>query len=195
VVGRVRWVEEAVEAVRRNWPITAGISMTGLALSPRIDLFSDPAMTDAETLSWLVLGVPIDNAQSGAQSLALKEAASRIIGQDDGSVSGGSFSDKLGLDTLGFGFASDTGQAQGVRDSGAPIGLPGAGGQTSASTYQEVVTLGKKLSDRLTVSYEQGVRGLFNLLRIQYEINQRLSLRAQTGSENAVDLLYFWSFD
>ena len=74
-------------------------------------------------------------------------------------------------------------------------GLPGAGGQTSASTYQEVVTLGKKLSDKLSISYEQGVRGLFNLLRIQYEINKRLSLRAQTGSENAVDLLYFWSFD
>ncbi|MFK7964689.1 MAG: translocation/assembly module TamB domain-containing protein [Burkholderiaceae bacterium] len=184
-----------IEAVRPNLPVTPGVSITGLALSPRIDLFSDPAMTDAETLSWLVLGVPIDNAQSGAQSLALKEAASRIIGQDDGSVSGGSFSDKLGLDTLGFGFASDTGQAQGVRDSGAPTGLPGAGGQTSASTYQEVVTLGKKLSDRLSISYEQGVRGLFNLLRIQYEINQRLSLRAQTGSENAVDLLYFWSFD
>jgi len=184
-----------IEAVRPNLPVTAGVSITGLALSPRIDLFSDPSMTDAETLSWLVLGVPIDNAQSGAQSLALKEAASRIIGQDDGSVSGGSFSDKLGLDTLGFGFASDTGQAEGVRDSGAPTGLPGAGGQTSASTYQEVVTLGKKLSDKLSISYEQGVRGLFNLLRVQYEINQRLSLRAQTGSENAVDLLYFWSFD
>ena len=184
-----------IEAIRPDLPVTPGVSITGLALSPRIDLFADPAMTDAETLSWLVLGVPIDNAQSGAQSLALKEAASRIIGQDDGSVSGGSFSDKLGLDTLGFGFASDTGQAEGVRDSGAPTGLPGAGGQTAASTYQEVVTLGKKLSDRLSISYEQGVRGLFNLLRIQYEINQRLSLRAQTGSENAVDLLYFWSFD
>ncbi len=184
-----------IEASRPKLPVTVGVAIRGTALSPRIELYSDPSMSDAEKLSWLVLGVPIDSAQSGAQSLALKEAASRLLGQDDGSVSGGGFSDKLGLDSLGFGYASETGQAQGVRDSGAPTGLPGAGGQTSASAYQEVVTLGKKLSDRLSVSYEQGVRGLFNLLRVQYELNKRLSLRAQTGSENAVDLLYFWSFD
>ena len=183
-----------IDAVRPNLPVTVGVGIRGTALSPRIELFSDPSsMSDAEKLSWLVLGVPIDNAQAGAQSLALKEAAARLLGSGDGS--GGSFSDKIGLDSLGFGYASDTSQTQGVRDSGAPTGLPGAGGQTADTTYQEVVTLGKKLSDKLSVSYEQGVRGLWNLLRIQYELSSRLSLRAQTGSENAVDLLYFWSFD
>lgn len=184
-----------IEALRPKLPVTVGVAIRGTALSPRIELFSDPSMSDAEKLSWLVLGVPIENAQAGAQSLALKEAASLLLGQDDGSVSGGSFSDKIGLDSLGFGYASDTGQSEAVRDSGSPTGLPGAGGQTSASASQEVVTLGKKLTDRLTISYEQSVRGLYNLLRVQYEINKRLSLRAQTGSESAVDLLYFWSFD
>ena len=67
---------------------------------------------------------------------------------------------------------------------------------TSASAaQQEVVTLGKRIGSRLFVSYEQGVRGLYNLLRIQYALSQRLSLRAQSGSDNAVDLLYSYSFD
>jgi translocation and assembly module TamB len=36
---------------------------------------------------------------------------------------------------------------------------------------------------------------VWNLLKIQYDISNRLSLRAQTGSESAVDLLLFYPFD
>jgi translocation and assembly module TamB len=60
---------------------------------------------------------------------------------------------------------------------------------------QEVVTVSKRLSSRLTLSYERGLSGLWNLVRLQYDISKRLSLRAQSGSENALDLLYFWWFD
>ena len=54
---------------------------------------------------------------------------------------------------------------------------------------------GKRLSSRVMVTYEQGLRGVWNLLRIQYDISRRLSVRAQTGSESALDLLYRFSFD
>jgi translocation and assembly module TamB len=58
-----------------------------------------------------------------------------------------------------------------------------------------VVTVGKRLSSRLFLSYEQGLQGAWNLLRIQYDITRRLSLQLQTGSESAVDLLLFHWFD
>ena len=45
------------------------------------------------------------------------------------------------------------------------------------------------------LSYEQGLNGLANLIRLQYDISRRLSLRAQGGRENAVDLLAWWWFD
>jgi translocation and assembly module TamB len=51
------------------------------------------------------------------------------------------------------------------------------------------------LSDRLFVSYEQGIRGPWNLLRIQYRLTNRLALRGQSGSDTAIDLLYSFSFD
>ena len=57
------------------------------------------------------------------------------------------------------------------------------------------VTLGKRIGSRLFVSYEQGVRGVWNLLRIQYTLTRRLSVRAQSGSDTALDLLYSFSFD
>ena len=68
---------------------------------------------------------------------------------------------------------------------------PGA----ASVTGQSVVAIGKRLSSRLLVTYEQGLRGVWNLLRIQYDITSRLSLRAQTGSESAIDVLYRFSFD
>ena len=45
------------------------------------------------------------------------------------------------------------------------------------------------------MTYEQGLRGVWNLLRVQYDITERLSLRGQAGSESALDLLYRYSFD
>ena len=75
--------------------------------------------------------------------------------------------------------------------------IPGQIGASSVagSASQNVVTVGKRLSSRLFVSYEQGLRGVWNLLKIQYDISNRFSLRALTGSESAIDLLYFFSFD
>jgi translocation and assembly module TamB len=76
--------------------------------------------------------------------------------------------------------------------------VPGAASGSAAaagSVRQEVVSVSKRLNSRLTLSYERGLQGLWNLVRLQYEISNRLSLRAQSGSENAVDLLYFWWFD
>jgi translocation and assembly module TamB len=96
---------------------------------------------------------------------------------------------------MNFGYSSDTGQRQGITESRNPTGLPSNQSASATAAQQEVVTLGKRIGSRLFVSYEQGVRGLYNLLRIQYTLSQRLSLRAQSGSDNALDLMYSYSFD
>jgi len=58
-----------------------------------------------------------------------------------------------------------------------------------------VIALGKRLGSRVFVTYEQGLRGVWNVLRVQYDITHRLSLRAQTGADSAIDMLYLFSFD
>jgi translocation and assembly module TamB len=183
-----------IVAIRPDLPVKAGVALGGTALSPKVQLTSTPPLSDAETLSWVVLGTPLDNAQEGAQSLALKQAAAAFIGSDDGSLSGGGLSDRIGVD-VGFGYASDTGQSDAVTDAGSPTGLPGSSSSSTVQANEKVFTLGKKLSDRLSVSYEKSLEGVWNLLRLQYEISNRLSLRAQTGTESALDLIYFFTFD
>lgn len=183
-----------IVAIRPDLPVKAGVAIGGTALSPRVQLTSTPPLSDAETLSWVVLGTPLSSAGAGAQSLALKQAAAAFVGGEDGSLSGGGLTDRIGLD-VGFGYASETGQDQVVTDAGSPTGLPGSGSSGSVQANEKVFTLGKKLSNRLSVSYEKGLEGVWNLLRLQYEITNSLSLRAQTGSESALDLIYFFSFD
>ena len=181
-------------AKRPFLPVEVGVAITGTALSPKIALVSTPEMAETDKLSWLVLGVDPKDAPSAAQTLALRQAASTLLARDDGRYRAG-IAERLGLDVLNFGYGSDAGPAQGVRETMAPTGLPGSQGGSAAAAQQEVVTLGKRIGSRLFVSYEQGVRGLWNLLRIQYTLTRRVSVRAQTGSDNAVDLLYAYPFD
>ena len=88
--------------------------------------------------------------------------------------------------------------AGGVFDPNFGASFPGqatTGGAPVGTATQNVVAIGKRLSSRVILTYEQGLRGVWNLLRIQYDITNRLSIRAQTGTDSAVDVLYFWSFD
>ena len=184
-----------IVAKRPFLPVEVGVSITGTVLNPVITLVSTPDMPDTDKLAWLVLGTDPRNAPSAAQSLALREAARSLLTNDDGRRRPG-IAERLGLDVLNFGYGSDTGPVQGITESKNPTGLPGGQGSSSASTtQQEVVTLGRRINSRLFVSYEQGVRGLYNLLRIQYSLSKSLSLRAQSGSDNALDLLFSRSFD
>ncbi len=185
-----------IVALRKYLPVQAGIALSGTALVPRSRLVSLPDVPDADKLSWLVLGVSLEDAGGSAQASALQAAALGLFGSDDSSLSGGVAS-ALGLDVLGVRSASGTTGFSGMQGSLTEPRLPGQIGSSaqSGAAQQNVVTVGKRLSSRLFVSYEQGLRGVWNLLKVQYDISNRLSVRALTGSESALDLLYFFSFD
>jgi translocation and assembly module TamB len=85
-----------------------------------------------------------------------------------------------------------------VTEAASPTKLPGAsrsGSSNASAAPSDVVTIGKRISDRLFISYEQGLRGVSNLLSAQYLLTERLSLRAQSGTASALDLLYAFAFD
>ena len=166
-----------VVAYRRYLPVEAGVAITGTAQVPKLTLVSKPDVPEQDKLSWLVLGVPADSA--GSQGAALGAAAALIASSDPRAPSF-NVASTVGLDVLSI-------------RSGQTGGL---GSSSAASLAQDsIVTLGKRLTDRLFVSYEQSLRGLQNLLRLQYEITERLSVRARAGTQNGVDLLWIWRYD
>ena len=168
-----------IVAIREHLKIEPGVEISGNAVAPVVRLISDPDVADAQKLSWLVLGTGLEDAQGAGQLLALQAAATAMFGNEDAKYALG-LTEKPGIDVLS------------VREQASSTPTAGA---TTDSAQGAVVTVGKRLSSRLFVTYEQSLRGVWNILRLQYEITDRLSLSVQAGSDSATDLLWFFPFD
>ena len=71
------------------------------------------------------------------------------------------------------------------------ISLRGTGEATD-----RVVAVGKRLSDRVYVSYEQGLGATASqLVKLDFSLTQRVALRAETGTSSGIGLLYRFSWD
>ncbi|GGH59649.1 hypothetical protein GCM10010975_21510 [Comamonas phosphati] len=150
-------------AIRPNIAVRAGVQVLGTASAPRVLLYSDPDLPDAEKLSWVVMGR--DPARGGAESAMLQQAALALLA--GGNSASGKIAGSLGLDEVGF-----KGPGTGEDASGAAL------------------TLGKRLSNKLYVTYEQSLSGAMGTIYIFYDLSRRLTLRAQTGVTSALDLVY-----
>ncbi|MGL4437297.1 MAG: translocation/assembly module TamB domain-containing protein, partial [Giesbergeria sp.] len=57
------------------------------------------------------------------------------------------------------------------------------------------LTVGKRLSQDLYLSYERSLSGALGTLYIFYDLSRHLTLRAQTGEKAALDMIYTRRFD
>lgn len=157
-----------IEAVRNpdstQNNVTAGLRVTGMADSPRIDVFSDPAMTQQEALSYILTGHGLTpGSDSGLMT-------SMLIGM--GVAQSGQLVGKIG-------------EAFGVSD--LALDTKGAG-ETS-----QVVVSGYVLPD-LQVLYGVGIFDSLATLTLRYRLMPRLYLEAVSGLDQALDLLYQFEF-
>lgn len=156
-------------AMRRGQEVEAGVSVRGTVLAPRITLVSEPTVADAEKLSWLVLGRGLSGAGDSDIS-ALQSAASSLLTQGAAAGLQSQIATAFGLDDFSIG--------------------------TSDSNLQErIVTLGKKISARLYVSYKQSLESAGSVLLLRYTLTPRLTVEAEAGTSSALSLLYNFAFD
>lgn len=156
-----------IEAIRRIEAdnVIAGLRITGSAEQPRVNVFSEPAMSQEQALSYLVLGRPL-SADSGDNNM-LAQAA-------------------LGLGLAGS--ASVTGnvaQRLGIQDF--QLDTEGSGTDTS------VVASGR-LTDRLTLRYGVGVFEPANTVALRYQLTKRIFLEAASGLASSLDIFYRRNF-
>jgi translocation and assembly module TamB len=64
-----------------------------------------------------------------------------------------------------------------------------------SSGTETTVKLGKRISRDFYVAYERGISGTFGTFYVFYDLSRRFTLRGQSGSENAVDLIFTTRFD
>lgn len=152
-------------AMRPNLSQRVGVQITGTAFTPKVRLYADPEMPDADKLAWLVLGRSA--AGGGAESAVLQQAALALF-SSNGKTLSGEVASALGLDEISL--------ASGSRSDSTATGT--------------AVTLGKRLSKDFYLVYETSLRGTFGSFYVFYDLSRRLTLRAQTGQDNALDLIY-----
>jgi translocation and assembly module TamB len=160
-----------VVALRRNLAVEAGVEVTGTVRVPRVRLVSDPPVPDGEKLAWLITGQGLDRANS-ADLAALAAASASLLSQGKKPLTT-QIANTFGLDDISF------------RDSSS----------STSSTGGQVIAFGKRISDRLTLVYEQGLSVATNALRLEYALSRTLTLRAEAGTVSSLGFFFRRSFD
>lgn len=160
-----------VRAIRRPAEdVLVGVQVRGNLKHPDFSLFSDPDMTQAEQLSWLVLGKSLEGT-STAENSAITRAALAL------GLQGGSFLTKklgaaLGVDRIGI--ESGSGEAGSARDP-----------------QQAALVIGKYLSPDLYVSYGIGLFDPVSTVKLQYTLSSKWKLATEASSvASGGDLIY-----
>ena len=141
------------------------MAITGTAVNPRVRLFSEPELSDLDKLSWLVLGRASDGLGRADTALLQRAALALLTGDGEGPTD--QLTRAIGLDEVS------------VR-------------QSDGEVRETVISLGKQLSRRWYVGYERGVQATTGTWQLIYRVAQRFTLRAQSGEDNAVDLIWTW---
>jgi translocation and assembly module TamB len=154
-----------IVAVRPDLDVRVGVAISGTAQSPRVRLFSEPEMAEIDKLSWLVLGRATDGL-GGNDVALLQRAALGLLAGERGSPTS-DLTHRLGLDDLSL-------------------------RQSDGEVRETVVSLGKQLTRRWYVGYERSLNATAGTWQLIYRIAQRFTLRAQSGLDNSLDLIWTW---
>jgi translocation and assembly module TamB len=154
-----------VRAVRRPANgILVGVRVRGAVEEPEFSLFSEPAMSQTEALSWLVLGRPLAGSSEG-QGDMLAQAAT-MLGIKGGNYLADRFGDNLGVDSIGF----ETGSGE----AGA-----------ASDVNQAALVIGKYLSPDLFVSYGIGLFDSISTIKLDYSLSKNWSLSTESSTETS----------
>ncbi|VVE28347.1 signal peptide protein [Pandoraea capi] len=156
-----------IQAMRRNQEVAAGVLVTGTVRQPRVTLVSEPNVSDEEKLSWLMFGHGPDGAGLG-QRQAMAGAATALLG----ATGGRRIIKDLGIDEFSIG----------TSDSGL-------------SDDEQVVKVGKAISDNFSLGYEQSLTSAASIVKITWQVSRRWQLALRTGSLSGFDVLFNRRFD
>lgn len=157
--GRLVWSNNAfgdpvldIRAQREVGSVTAGIDVRGRASAPEASVWSDPATSESEALSYLALGRPLSSITSD-ENRQLSGAAAALS-------AGNLLASQLGT----------------------KIGLDDAGLSESRALGGTVVGIGKYLSPRLYVSYGVSLLGTGQVVTLKYLLRKGFDIEIESST-------------
>lgn len=142
--------------------VVAGIQLSGTASRPQSQVFSEPAMSQADALSFLVTGHPLQTASSGDQS-AMAGAVLALGVQQTSPIT----------DAIGHAVTLDE--------------LALAGGSTLEDTQ---LVAGKQLGSDLYLRFSYGLFNRIGTVLARYRLSRNFSIEAASGEDQSLDLVY-----
>ena len=150
-------------ALRTVDDIDAGVKVSGTPQQPIVQLYSEPAMDEADILAYIVLGRPIVAERS--ETGLLVTAAGALLSQGESVLLQEKLKGHLGLDVLDF----------------------NAG---NGDIYDSVLTTGKYLNPDLYVSLGYSLFKNTNELNIRYNLTPDWEIESTIGEESGIDIYY-----
>ncbi|HWW07370.1 translocation/assembly module TamB domain-containing protein [Collimonas sp.] len=152
-------------AMKRNQEVEAGAEITGTPSNLRVKLVSEPNVSDEEKLSWLMFGHGSDSSALG-QRAAASQALALL-----GGIGGKKIAQGIGFDEFSIG-SSDSGIQN-----------------------EQVVSLGKVITEKINLGYEQGLTTAASVLKLTWQFSRRWSMVMRGGTINGLEVLYNLRFD
>jgi translocation and assembly module TamB len=147
-----------IEAVREVGEVIAGLRVQGRAKDPQLMVFSDPPMAQANALSYLVAGKPLEDIGAEEGEGDALQTATRSLGTAAGGLLAKNLGKRLGVDEFA------------VKDDEM---IGGA-----------ALTVGQYLSPRLYLSYGMGLFEPGEVVTLRYKLKEGLNVKAQVGPED-----------
>jgi translocation and assembly module TamB len=141
--------------------VVVRLVMTGAATDIQSRLVATPVMSEADALSYLLLGRPL-RGSSGSDGSMLANAA-LSFGLKKAVPITAEIQSTLGLDQLSVG---------------------------GKSVDSAAIVAGKRLSKNLYMEYNYGIFSRIGGLLLSYQLTEQLSLQAQSGTADSLDLIY-----
>ncbi len=151
-----------VRAVRQINQITVGVKLRGNLNNPQVELFSNPAMGETDTLSYLLLGRPIEGASSEDGNMMAQAALA--LGLSGGDRIARGLGNRFGMDEMRID-SNDVGD-------------------------QASLVMGRHLTPRLYVGYGVGLIKAINTFNVHYQLSKHWQLKGESGDNSGIDIFY-----
>lgn len=139
---------------------TVGLQMLGTVLVPSSSLFSDPVLSDVETLSYLLTGRGLDGGASDNGNLMAGAAVA--LGLSQAGKIAAEVRSSIGLDELSIAGEGDSGE----------------------------LLAGKWIGSDLYLQYAFGIFDKIGSVLLRYRVSERLTFESRSGREQSLDLIY-----
>jgi translocation and assembly module TamB len=150
-----------IQAERKINDTTVGVNVRGILRAPRLQFYSDPTMSQTQIVSYLLIGKPLDELQSG-EATTVRSASNALA------IQGGGF------------LAAQLGRR---------IGIEQVGVETDTKN-QSALVLGKFLSPRLFISYGISLTEAINTVKLRYTLSDHWTIKTEAGEAKGADVEY-----